>query len=145
MARVRLQKNDIRLRLGKGNFNRTMSIPEISVKQNNLEPYYTFHLTDNFGNDIDVSSAASVLFTMVHPQSHTVIVSGQAVVFTGNSESAVTGKGHYVWVSSDTATPGKFTGEIQITPGSGQGAMFTLPAESDNLSFININSNYIGG
>lgn len=145
MARIRLEKVITRIRLTKGEFNREMSIPEISIKRKNLEPFYEFHLTDSLGNDIDVSSATSVLFSMVHPQSHTVIVSGQDVVFAGNSESAITGEGHYTWVTSDTSTSGKFTAEVQITPGSGQGSKFTLPAEFNNPSFVNVNSSFIDG
>lgn len=108
------------------------------IRRNDLQPSYPFHMMNADFTDIDLSSA-TIQVHMAHVDSGTVVASNAlGITFTNtvHGDSAVNGKGRYLWAASDTNLPGLFAFEFQVTPITG--GVFTMP--NRNNAFVRVNS-----
>ena len=90
-----------------------------TIKQNDTSPQIAATLQDGAGNAIDLTSA-TVRFHMKKIGAATAVVDADATII-----DADTGRVKYVWVATDTATPGSFQAEFEVTYTNG--AVETFP------------------
>ena len=87
-----------------------MAIPIWTIKQGDTRPILAGTLTAG-GNIIDLTSAATVKFTMTNSAGDVVIDLGACDIVSPATNGQVT----YAWGADDTETAGEFQGEFKIT------------------------------
>lgn len=102
-----------------------------AIKKGDTKPYIQVTLKDADLNAINLASAA-VVFNMASASFANVIASAAVVTNAANGEV------EYRWGATDTATPGKYYGEFEVTYADGK--IETFPA--DNSLKINIYEDY---
>lgn len=83
------------------------------IKQGDLKPVLSAYLTDNSGDAIDLSTAASVKFIMKARDGGYTKVDAVASI-----SDATTGAVSYEWSAGDTSVVGTFDGEFEVNWGS---------------------------
>jgi hypothetical protein len=82
---------------------------DFEIKAHDLLPVLRVNLTRGAFN-LDVSAATGITFIMSNKATATIVVNGSVTI-----EDPVNGLIRYDWVTGDTATPGDYLGEFQIT------------------------------
>lgn len=88
--------------------------PDFEIKRNATLPTLKTYALDSKGNQIDLSTATSCLFSMADPSGTKIVDRVAGTVDTTNNQLV------YTWRAADTATSGNFRGEFKVTFPSGQ-------------------------
>ena len=104
-----------------------MAHPVFYIKQGDTSPYLQVTLKDGDGAVVNLTGATAV-FSMRRGGSTTVSEQSATVV-----SPATAGVVRYTWGASDTATPGMYEGEFEVTFSGGE--IQTYP----NAGYIEIN------
>jgi len=100
------------------------------IKKGATYPALTVQLLDNAGAAVNLTTAASVYFTMENVHSGVKKINHAAAVISSATEGIV----KYNWIAGDVDTVGEYLGEFEITWADGK--KFFTPVEQ--LLQINI-------
>lgn len=115
--------------------NNIIHIPTFKVKRNDEGGKYSFHITDEAGANLDVSSTV-IRVNVSHIDSLTAVVSRQTdgILFTGSGDAKTEGKGHYAFQTGDTGFDGTFYFELELTDING--VKITLPSNNEKPALL---------
>jgi hypothetical protein len=105
-----------------------MTVADFTIKAHDRLPAISATLVDADQAPFPIPDGATVLFVMANATSRIVKVNAAAVVVDAN-----VGKVRYQWAIGDTATPGDYVAEWQVTAG---GLAQTFPSAGYNTVTI---------
>lgn len=99
----------------------------LTIKRNDLQPYYYVTVTDDAGTAINLTGA-SIVCNMKGRRTGALKIDRQSAGISITTPAS--GQFEYRWQSGDTDTAGEYYIEFEITPTTG--GKFTIPAKSSD-------------
>lgn len=115
-----------------------MTIKELNLKVNDLQPYYFVAVVDAAGVGVNLTGA-TIVTTMESKTDGTLKIERESTGITLQNQTTNPGEFYYAWQAGETDTVSAYKIEFEVTPSSG--GKFTVPAGSSlkEEAIVNIN------